>query len=172
MIFRAEDGKIYAVDMSAIDTQTWHPIVLGQALTLAARPGPQPQTLVAVRIEPEQPDRAGRLRDNRAFRTVHGTVERVEGSHVIVRSSDGTVLPVDVARMTGEAQFRAHDGAVVILEPGRGMPWCGSSARSAEAAAGSSARTAEAAVAGTSSPDCRASTRGCMATPCTRAARR
>jgi hypothetical protein len=120
MIFRAEDGKIYAVDMSAIDAQTWHPIVLGQALTLAARPGPAPQTLIAARIEHEQPDRAGHLRDKRAFRTVHGTVERVEGSQVTVRSVDGTVLPVDVARMTGEAEFRAHDGAVVILEPGQG----------------------------------------------------
>ena len=78
MIFRAEDGKIYSVDMSAIDVQTWHPIVLGQALTLAAKPGPGPQTLIAARIEPEQPDRAGHLRDGRAFRTVHGTVERVD----------------------------------------------------------------------------------------------
>jgi hypothetical protein len=120
MIFRAEDGKIYAVDMSAINTETWHPIVLGRALTLAAKPGPEPQTLIAARIEPEQPDRAGQLREKRAFRTVHGTVERVEGSQVTVRSLDGTVLPVDVARMTGEAQFRAHDGAAVILEPGQG----------------------------------------------------
>jgi hypothetical protein len=120
MIFRAEDGKIYAVDMSAINTETWHPIVLGQALTLAARPGSEPQTLVAARLEPEQPDRAGQLREKRAFRTVHGTVERVEGSQVTVRSLDGTVLPVDVARMTGEAQFRTNDGAAVILEPGQG----------------------------------------------------
>src|SRR5512132_942778 len=40
MIFRAENGKVYAVDMSAIDIQTWHPITLGQALTLNAKPGP------------------------------------------------------------------------------------------------------------------------------------
>jgi hypothetical protein len=127
MIFRAEDGKVYAVDMSAINTETWHPIVLGQALTLAAKPGPEPQTLIAARIEPEQPDRAGQPREKRAFRTVHGTVERVEGSQVTVRSVDGTVLPVDVARMTGEAQFRARDGAVVILEPGQGntVVWMG-----------------------------------------------
>jgi hypothetical protein len=120
MVFRAEDGKVYAVDMSALDAQTWHPIALGQALTLTAKPGPGPQTLIAARIEPEQPDRAGQLRENRAFRAVHGTVERVEGSQVAVRSLDGTVLAVDVARMTGEAEFRANDGAVVILEPGPG----------------------------------------------------
>ena len=120
MIFRAEDGKIYAVDMSAINAETWHPIVLGQALTLSAKPGSGPQTLIAARIEPEQPDRSGHLREKRAFRTVHGTVERVEGSQVTVRSLDGTMLPVDVARITGEAEFRARDGAVVILEPGPG----------------------------------------------------
>jgi hypothetical protein len=120
MVFRAEDGKVYAVDMSAINAETWHPIALGQALTLNAKPGSGPQTLIATRIEPERPDRAGQLRAKREFRTVHGTVERVEGSQVTVRSADGTVLPVDVARMTGEAEFRANDGAVVILEPGPG----------------------------------------------------
>jgi hypothetical protein len=120
MIFRAEDGKIYTVDMSAINTKTWQSIVLGQAVTLAAKPGPQPQTLIAAQIEPEQRDRSGQLRANRAFRTVHGTVDRVDGSQVMVRSVDGTMIPVDVGRMTGEAEFRANDGAVVTLEPGQG----------------------------------------------------
>jgi hypothetical protein len=120
MIFRAwDDGKTYTVDMSAINTETWHRIALGQPMTLAAKPGPQPQTLIAARIEPERPDRSGQLREKRAFRTVHGTVERVDGSQVTVRALDGTVIPVDVARMTGEAEFRANDGAAVILEPGQ-----------------------------------------------------
>lgn len=118
MIFRAEDGKVYAVDMSALNPEAWHPIDLGQAVSLTAKPGPEPQTLIATRLVPEQPDRAGRLREKRLFRSVHGTVERVDGSQVTIRSTDGTAFPVDVSRMTGEAQFRAHDGAVVILEPG------------------------------------------------------
>ena len=41
MIFRAwDDGQTYAVDMSAINAQTWHRIALGQPMTLAAKPGP------------------------------------------------------------------------------------------------------------------------------------
>jgi hypothetical protein len=118
LIFRAEDGKTYAVDMSAISAQTWQAFALGQPITLAAKPGSGPGTLIAARLEPEQPDRAGRLREPRPFRTAHGTVERVEGSRLTVRTSDGGLLPVDVAQITGEAEFRAQDGARVILEPG------------------------------------------------------
>jgi hypothetical protein len=120
MIFRAEDGKTYAVDMSAITTATWQSRALGQPVTLAARPGSGPQALIATRLEAEQADRAGRLREPRPFRTAHGTVERVEGSQLTVRTTDGGLLPVDVAQMTGEAEFRAHDGARVVLEPGLG----------------------------------------------------
>lgn len=119
MIFRAEDGKTYAVDMSAINTQTWHSLTLGQPVTLAAKPGSGSQTLIAARIEAEQQDRSGRLRAQRPFRTAHGVVERVEGSQLTVRTAENGLLPVDVAQMTGEAEFRAHDGALVILEPGQ-----------------------------------------------------
>ena len=118
MIFRAEDGKTYAVDMSAINTQTWHSLTLGQPVTLAAKPGSGPQALIAARLEAEEQDRSGRLRVQRPFRTAHGVVERVEGSQLTVRTADGGLLPVDVAQMTGEAEFRAHDGALVTLEPG------------------------------------------------------
>jgi hypothetical protein len=119
MIFRAEDGKTYAVDMSAINTQTWHPFTLGQPVTLAAKPGSGSQTLIATRIEAEQQDRSGRLRETRLFRTAHGVVERVEGSQLTVRTTDNALFPVDVTQMTGEAEFRAHDGALVVLEPGQ-----------------------------------------------------
>ena len=119
MIFRAEDGKTYAVDMAAIHTQAWHPFTLGQPVTLAAKPGSGPQTLIAGRIEAEQQDRAGGIRETRPFRTAHGVVERVDGSQLTIRTTENGIVAVDVAQLTGEAEFRAHDGALVILEPGR-----------------------------------------------------
>jgi len=118
MIFRASDGTPYAVDMSAIATP-WNTLALGQPVTLAVRPGSAPQTVIASRLDAEQADPAtGRLREARPFQSVHGAVERVDGTQLTVRTLDGRLLPVDVARMTGEAEFRAQDGAVVILEPG------------------------------------------------------
>src|ERR1051326_2543554 len=64
MIFRAEDGRIYAADMSAVGAQTWQSFALGQPITLAAKPGSAPQALIGVRLEPEQQDRTtGRLRE-------------------------------------------------------------------------------------------------------------
>ncbi len=118
MIFRAEDGKSYAVDMAAVPVPSWQALALGQPVTLAARPGSTAQALIAARLEPEQADRAGRLREARPFRTAHGTVERVDGSQLTVRTTDGVLLPVDVTQLTGEAEFRARDGALVVLEPG------------------------------------------------------
>src|ERR1700752_1360849 len=38
MIFRAEDGNTYAVDMSAISAQTWQALPLGQPVPPAAKP--------------------------------------------------------------------------------------------------------------------------------------
>ena len=118
MIVRAEDGHTYAVDMTAIAAHTWQSFTLGQPVTVAAKPGAAPHALIAARLEPEQADRSGRLRDPRAFRTAHGTVDRVDGSQLTVRTSEAGLLRVDVALMTGEAEFRARDGALVILEPG------------------------------------------------------
>ena len=116
MIFRAEDGKVYAVDMSALDAQTWHPIALGQALTLAARPGPGPQTLIAARIEPEQPDRAGHFREKRAFLSAQGTVEAVQDSRFNFRMPDGKILWVDASQLPGPATARVNDQGTLIYE--------------------------------------------------------
>jgi hypothetical protein len=118
MIFRAEDDKTYAVDMSAVDTGTWHPFELGQAVTLAAKRGPGSQTLIAARIEPEQPGRSGRPRANRSFRTMHGIVEKVEGSEVTVRTTGGKAVSLNVPPTTGGAEFHVNDRAVLTLEQG------------------------------------------------------
>ena len=119
MIFRAENGKTYAVDMSAINPQTWHPLTLGRPVTLAAKPGSGSQTLIATRIEAEQQDRSGHVRETRLFRSAHGVVERVDGSQLTVRTTENGLVRVDLAQMRGAGEFRAHDEALVILEPGR-----------------------------------------------------
>ncbi|HMH50042.1 MAG TPA: hypothetical protein VK548_07395 [Candidatus Acidoferrum sp.] len=116
MIFRAEDGKVYQVDMSALDAQSWHSIALGQALTLAAKPGPGPQTLIAARIEPEKPDRAGQLREKRAFLSAQGTVEAVQDSRFNFRTPDGKILWVDASQMPGPAAARVNDQGTLIYE--------------------------------------------------------
>lgn len=118
MILRAEDGKTYAVDMSTINAPGWQTLTLGQPVTLVAKPGSGPQTLIATRIEAEQQDRSGRVRAPRAFRATHGVVERVDGSQLTMRTAENGLISVDLARMTGEAEFHARDGALLILEPG------------------------------------------------------
>src|SRR5260370_1096332 len=88
-IFRAEDGKVYAVDMSAIDTETWHPIVLGQAVTLAAKPGHEANTLVAVRLQTDPADRSTGKAPKKPFVSTQGTVEAMQESRYRVREHDG-----------------------------------------------------------------------------------
>jgi hypothetical protein len=117
MIARGEDGATYAVDMTAV-ALAWQSFALGQPVTLAGKPGTAPHTLVAARIDAEQADRSGRLREVRPFRTLHGAVDRVDGTQVMVRTTDNVLVPVDVGQLTGEAEFRARDGARIVLEPG------------------------------------------------------
>lgn len=118
MIFRGEDNRTYSVDMSAVDAETWRAFELGQAVTLAARRGQGSQTLIASRIEPEQPGRSGRPRSNRSFRTMQGIVEKVEGFEVTVRTTGGTAVSVNIPPTTGDPDFRVNDRAVLTLEQG------------------------------------------------------
>ena len=117
-IFRAEDGKVYAVDMSAIDTETWHPIVLGQAVTLAAKPGHDANTLVAVRLQTDPADRSTGKAPKKPFVSAQGTVEAVQESRFRFRTTDRNILWADMSEMPGRAAAKVNDQGTLTYELG------------------------------------------------------
>jgi len=106
------------VDMSAIPTQAWHPIELGQAVTLAAKSGREPNTLIAGRIHADPADRATGKTAKRPFNSVQGTVEAVQGSQIRFRTADGSVVRADAAQMPGHATIRVNERGVLTYERG------------------------------------------------------
>lgn len=118
MIFRAEDGQIYAVDMSALNTQTWHPIELGQAVTLAAKPGREQNALIAARLQADPADRSTGRAPKNPFVSAQGTVEAVRDSQFRFRTTDGKVLWADASQMPGRAAARVNDQGTLTYELG------------------------------------------------------
>jgi hypothetical protein len=118
MIVRADDGQAYAVDMSALDTQTWHPIELGQAVTLAAKPGREPHALVAARLRADPVDRSTGQAPKRPFMSAQGTVEAVQDSRFNFRTTDGKILWADASQMPGHTAGRVNDQGTLTYELG------------------------------------------------------
>jgi hypothetical protein len=118
MIFRADDGKIYPVDMSALDTERWHPIELGQAVTLAAKPGREPNALIAARVQADPADRSTGKTPKKPFVSAQGTVEAVQDSQLRFRTTDGTILSADASQMPGRAAARVSDQGTLTYERG------------------------------------------------------
>jgi hypothetical protein len=118
MIFLADDRTTSLVDMSAIGTQAWHPIELGQAVTLAAKSGREPNTLIAGRIQVDRADRSTGKAPKRPFNSVQGTVEAVQGSQIRFRTADGEVVRADASQMPGHAAIRVNERGVLTYERG------------------------------------------------------
>jgi hypothetical protein len=119
MIVRADDGKTYAVDMSAVDTHLGQPIELGQAVTLAAKPGREPNALVAARLEVDPGNRSRGRGPKTPFVSAQGTVESVQGSAFRFRTTEGKILTVDASQMPGRAAARVNDQGTLVYERGQ-----------------------------------------------------
>jgi hypothetical protein len=118
MIFRADDGKTYSVDMSALNPQVWQSIELGQAVTLAAKPGHEPNTLVAARLQADPSDRSTGKGPKKPFVSAQGTVEAVRDSQFRFRTTDGNILWADMSEMPGRAAARVNDQGTLTYELG------------------------------------------------------
>ncbi len=119
MIFVADDGTTSSVDMSAVGTAAWSSIELGQGLTLAAKPGREPNTLIAGRIHADPADRSTGKVPKRPFDDVQGTVEAVQGSQITFRTADGEIMRADASRMPGHDAIRVNERGVLTYERGR-----------------------------------------------------
>jgi hypothetical protein len=118
MIFLADDGTTSSVDTSAMRPQTSHPIERGQAATLAVRPGAEPNTFIAGRVNADAADPSTGRIPKRPFDSVQGTVEAFDASQITFRTSDGLIVRADASTMPGHAAVRVNERGVLTYERG------------------------------------------------------
>jgi hypothetical protein len=116
MIVLGDDGTTSSVDMSAIRTQDF--IELGQAVTLAVKPGREPNSFIAGRIQLDPADPSTGKIARRPFDSVQGTVEAIQGSTITFRTSEGRLLQTDASQMLGAAAIRVNDRGALTYERG------------------------------------------------------
>ena len=116
MIVLADDGTMSAVDMSSAAGQAGYPIELGKAVTLAVKPGHEPNTFIAGRIEADRADPSTGKISRRLFDSVQGTVEAIQGSTIEFRTFEGTLLRADASRMPGVTTVQVNDRGALTYE--------------------------------------------------------
>jgi hypothetical protein len=118
MIVLTDDGTTSSVEMSAVGPQAGYPIELGKAVTLAVKPGREPNTFIAGRIQADPADPSTGKISRRPFDSVQGTVEAIQGSTIGFRTSEGAFLRADVSRMPGGAAIQVNDRGALTYERG------------------------------------------------------
>ena len=118
MIVLADDGTTSSVDMAAAGTQSEYPIELGKAVTLAVKPGREPNTFIAGRIQADPMDPSTGKISRRPFDSVQGTVEAIQGSMIGFLTSEGTLLHADASRMPGGSAVQVNDRGALTYERG------------------------------------------------------
>jgi hypothetical protein len=118
MIVLADDGTTSPVDMSAIGTQVKNPLELGQAVALAVKPGREPNSFIAGRIQLDPADPSTGKIARRPFDSVQGMVEAIQGSTITFRTSEGRLLQTDASQMLGAAAIRVNDRGALTYERG------------------------------------------------------
>lgn len=98
MIFRA---KTYSVDMSALNPQVWQSIELGQAVTLAAKPGHEPNT--------------GSARASTRRCRLYGYVQSVGPNTMSFKADDGRILTVDTSQVDAQGRSAVRRGDLVSV---------------------------------------------------------
>jgi hypothetical protein len=110
LIVRADDGRTYTVDTSALPAASWQNLQPGQAVTIAAKPGPSADRLIAARIQPDPSKPAA------AYQTARGTVQSVTGSEAMVRTADGRTLALDISSLPSTARPTPGQSATVVYD--------------------------------------------------------
>ena len=116
MIVLADDGTTASVDVSAIGAEDF--IELGKAITLAVKPGHEPNSFIARRIQSDPPDPMTGKISRRPFDSIQGSIEGVEGATILFRTSEGMLLRADATGMPGRTAIRVNDRGFLTYERG------------------------------------------------------
>jgi hypothetical protein len=108
MVVRGRDNRTYTISTTNVDRQALSRLQPGQPVKVSVRRNGQ--TLVASSFEVENGE-------PRLFRTVNGVVDSVSGDRVQFKTSEGFMLPMDLAQVVGpKPSVKQGDTAMVTYE--------------------------------------------------------
>jgi hypothetical protein len=116
MIVLTDAATTVFVDLSLIGADDF--IELGKAITLAVKPGGQPNTFIAGRIQSDPQDPTTGKISRRPFDSIRGRVEGVEGTTILFRTSEGVLVRADGTGLAGRTAIRVNDRGFLIYERG------------------------------------------------------
>jgi preprotein translocase subunit YajC len=127
---KADDGRVLTVDMSAVGQAIQQALKPGMGVTVSGSAGASPTQITAQYIQQDSsdPSRGGAVAGQPApqpsgdWQRVHGTVQSVSGTTLMVKGDDGRLLTVDMSAVGQNIQQALQQGMGVTLAgtPGAG----------------------------------------------------
>lgn len=110
LIVRTGNGRTYSVDTSALAASDWRNLEPGQAVTLAAKRGTRPDTLVATSIQPDP------SAPNAPYRVVRGTVQSLNDAQATLRTADGGLLTFDITAVPAASRPARGESVAIAYD--------------------------------------------------------
>ena len=111
LLVRTDRGETRLIDMSSVPAAEWHSLEPGEPVTVDGRvPFDAPDTFMASRI---RRDPSGR---RASYRTTRGVVRSVAPPLVVLRTTEGQVLALDVSTLPSGTEVGPNDAVIVTYE--------------------------------------------------------
>jgi hypothetical protein len=108
MVVRGRDNRTYTISTTSVDRQALSRLQPGQPVKVSVRRNGQTLTASSFEVENGEP---------RLFRTVNGVVDAVSGDRVQFKTSEGFMIPMDLAQVVGpKPSVKQGDTAMVTYE--------------------------------------------------------
>jgi hypothetical protein len=111
LLVRTDKGETRLIDMSAVPAAEWHSLEPGEPVTIEGKfPFDEPETFMASRIRRDPNGRRA------SYRTTRGVVRSVAPPLVVLRTTEGQVLALDVSTLPSGTQVGPNDAVIVTYE--------------------------------------------------------
>jgi hypothetical protein len=111
LLVRSDRGETRLIDMSGVPAAEWHSLEPGEAVSIDGKvPFDAPDTFMASRIRRDPSGRRG------SYRTARGVVRSVAGPIVMMRTTEGQILTLDISTLPSTTQLGPNDAVIVTYE--------------------------------------------------------
>ena len=123
LTFRSDDGRVLTVDMTAVGQEIQQALAPGMGVTITGSAGASPTQMTAQYIQQDSsdPSRGGTIvgqptaQPSADWQKVHGTVQSVSGTTLMMKADDGRELTVDMSAVGENIQQALQQGMGVTL---------------------------------------------------------